>query len=301
MKTKTIGIREKIMMALTSLSIFYLMPLATASTVTAAGSSATLTGSLGLLISLGIENIPGVTSLQARVYYRWICFVLIMWIALTADKRSSTVFCVFAVCISAITAWWGWFTVPYPDGSLNPAGPWGLIILCALLTIASYMTESKRINFGISGAGDPLINIFTFFILLQGTIGLVNGAAIFPAGTGVATPAYCSGTEFAHCQINGATQLTNVKENTGTQGILNVMTDYLTNVANAAWNVILLIVQIAVSIAAVGLVIVITFPWISQSAPAMLLLGMFQVVIWLVYVLTLARWYGKTGYGEMRL
>lgn len=293
---------NKISSLITTFVVLYLIPFVSASTTTlVSGSAATLTGSLGLLVSLGIENIPGVTALQARYYYRWICFVAVMWVALTADKRSSTTFCILTVIISACTAAAGWFTVVYPDGSINPAGPWGLIILCALLSVVSYMTETKRINFGINGAGDPLINIFMFFILLNGTIGLINGTSMFPNGVGAATPEYCSGVDFSNCQINGATQLSSLNSNTQTKTILDTAYDYSVGLVAAAWNVLLLIVQIAVSIAAVSLVIVTTYPWIMQSAPAMALLSLLQVVIWIIYVLTLARWYGRTAYGEMRL
>jgi len=303
MKIKNVGIREKISMLLASISIFFIMPITSAATTLASGSTATFTGPLGLFIDLGIQNVPGVTALQARIYYNWICFAAVMWVALTADRRNSTVFCVLAVIVSACTAAAGWFTVLLPNGNVNPAGPWGLIILCTLLTVVSYMTEAKRINFGISGAGDPLINIFTFFILLQGTIGLINGAAIFPADVSVADPAYCTaGTNnFNQCRIDGATQLSSLQTNTGTGNILNTMWSIASGIADIAWNVILLIVQIAVSLAFVGLVIVQTYPWIATSAPAMLALGMFQLLIWLIYALTISRWYGKLGYGEGRL
>lgn len=303
MKTKNVGIREKIALLFTTLSLFVLTPMASATTTLVAGTAATFTGPLGLFIDLGIQNIPGVTAYQARIYYNWICFAAVMWVALTADKRNSTVFCVLAVIVSACTAAAGWFTVLLPNGNVNPAGPWGLIILCALLTVVSYMTEVKRINFGISGAGDPLINIFTFFLLLQGTIGLINGAAIFPAEMSVANPEYCTaGTNnFNQCQINGATQLSSLQTNTGTGNILNTMWSAASGIADIAWNVILLIVQIAVSLAFVGLVIVQTYPWIATSAPAILLLSLMQLCIWVVYILTISRWYGRTSYGEMRL
>jgi hypothetical protein len=300
---KKFGIREKITAAITSFSIFYLMPVVSATTTMVSGTTGTFMGPLGIFISLGIENIPGVTALQARMYYNWICFAAVMWVALTSDRRNSTVFCVLAVIVSACTAAAGWFTVLLPDGSVNPAGPWGLIILCALLTVVSYMTETKRINFGITGAGDPIINIFTFFILFQGVIGLINGAAIFPVEFSTATPDYCvAGTNnFANCQINGATQLSNLQTNTGTGNILITAWDALTGMASIAWNAVLLVVQIAISLAFVSAIIVTTYPWIKDSVPAMALLSIMQILIWILYILTIARWYGKLGYGEGRL
>jgi hypothetical protein len=270
----------------------------------AAGSTANLGGTMGLLVDLGIEYVPGVTVQMAYFYYRWICFALIFWIALTADKKSSTVFCILAVGISALTAYFGWFTTTGSDGvTLNPAGPWGLIILCALLTVVSYLTESKRINFGISGAGDPIVDLFTFLIIFQGVIGLLNGAAIF-AGVpwGIpSTPGYCVGTDFGKCQVDGASQLANLKTTSGNSGILNSAVDAIIGAANIAWNVLLLVVQIMLSIAFVSAIILASYPWLISSGPAMLLLGLFQVAIWIIYVLWVARIYAKVMPGEMRL
>ena len=269
----------------------------------AAGSTAELAGPMGLLVDLGIENMPGVTIPMAYFYYRWICFALIFWIALTADKKSSTVFCILAVGISAITAYFGWFTTTLSDGvTLNPAGPWGLIILCALLTVVSYMTEAKRINFGISGAGDPVVNLFTFLIIFQGVIGLLNGAAIFSGVVGTpATPGYCIGTDFGTCQVDGASMLQNLNTTTSTGGLLNGIIDAVVGAVNIGWNVLLLVVQIVVSIAFVSAIILTSYPWIATSAPALLLMGLFQLAIWVIYVLWIARIYGKTMPGELRL
>jgi len=75
----------------------------------------------------------------------------------------------------------------------------------------------------------------------------------------------------------------------------------LTGLASIAWSVILLIVQIAVSLAFVELVILQIYPWIATSALAVLLLSVMQGMIWIIYILTIARWYGRLSYGEGRL
>jgi hypothetical protein len=277
---------------------------ASAATGMAAGSTADLAGPMGLLVDLGINKVPGVTIPMAYFYYRWICFALIFWIALTADKKSSTVFCILAVGIAAITAYFGWFTTTSSDGvTLNPAGPWGLIILCALLTVVSYFTEAKRINFGISGAGDPIVNLFTFLIIFNGVIGLLNGAAIFAGVPGTpSTPGFCVGTNYGNCQVDGAAQLVNLQTNTATgNSILSGIADAVVGAVNLAWNVLLLIVQIAVSIAFVSAIILASYPWLISSPSAMLLLGLFQVAVWVIYALWIGRIYGKTMPGELRL
>jgi hypothetical protein len=44
-----------------------------------------------------------------------------------------------------------------------------------------------------------------------------------------------------------------------------------------------------------------SYPWLVTSSPAMLLLGLFQVAIWIIYVLWVARIYAKVMPGELRL
>ena len=270
--------------------------------VTMSGGGVTFTGPLNLLVDLGIDKIPGITADMARIYYRWICFVLIMWVALAADRRTSTMFCVLAVAISAITAWFGWFTVTDPNsGAVNPAGPWGLIILCALLTVAAYMTETKRINFGINNAGDPLINLFVFFILLNGTIGLLNGGVLWPQGAVIANPTVCQDNQYGNCMIDGASKLEGLTTNTQTKSLLDNAYDFVIGAAAMAWNTVLLIIQIMVSIAFIGVIMLKTYPWIGDSPGALALLSLFQACVWIIYALTLARWYGRLGIGEGRL
>jgi hypothetical protein len=255
----------------------------------AAGTAATMTGSLGLLIDLGIQNVPGVTTAQARFYYNIISLALIMWLAWVADEPSSAQFCVIGVGISAFCAYVGWFTTP------NPTGEWGLIIMCAVLAVILYMTEKKRIQFGINGAGDPLINIVVFILLMQSTIGLINGAGIFNIGIGAATPSECANgsVTYTNCAINGNLMLTNVQTTTGTTNILTQVFNALTTVVTMGYNLLVLVIQLLVSVACFAFVLYQTYPWIADSPQAVLLVGVLQVGIWIIYTLALFRYVWK--------
>jgi hypothetical protein len=272
-------------------SISLLVASASAQTVTqmAAGTSATMTGSLGLLIDLGIQNVPGVTTTQAKFYYNIISLALIMWLAWVADEPSSAQFCVIGVGISAFTAWVGWFTTP------NPIGQWGLIIMCAVLAVILYMTEKKRFLYGINGAGDPLINILVFILLMQSTIGLINGAGIFEAGATVATPSECANgsVTYENCAINGNLMLSNIQTTSGTNNIIGQTFNYITTVVTMGWNLLILIVQLLVSVAFFSVVLYQTYPWIAASPEAILLVGLLQVGIWFIYMLALFRYVWK--------
>ena len=270
--------------------ISFMVHSVSASTVTsvAAGASATMTGSLGLLVDLGIENVPGVTTAQAKFYYNIISFALVIWLAWVADEPSSAEFGVLCVGVSALTAWFGWFTTP------NPVGQWGLIIMCAVITVILYMTEKKRMLFGINGAGDPLIQILVFILLFQATIGLVNGTGIFEAGQTVATPADCANNVYTNCTINGNVQLANIGTNTGTNSnIVSSTFSYLTTIVTVGWNILVLIIELLVSVSCFAYVLYSTYPWIASSATAVIFVGILQLGIWLIYFLAIFRYIWK--------
>lgn len=293
-----ISIKKRLALLLTSISLFVASVSATSVSQIAAGTAATLTGAGGYLIDLGIQNIPGVTETQAAFYYNIISIALIMWIAWIADEPSSAQFCIIGVGISAFCAYVKWFTTPN-----NPGGEWGLIIMCAVLAVILYMTEKKRMQFGINGAGDPLINIVVFILLMQSSIGLINGTGIFDAGATIATSPECASgsVTFESCTINGNLMLTNIKHNSGTENILGQSFDILSTVVTMGWNFLVLIVNLLVSVAFFAAVIYKTYPWILDSPQAVVMVGMLQVGIWLIYILTLYRYVWKPMPGDGRM
>ena len=286
---KQFSIRRKIMLLLSSISLFVASVSATAVNTTAAGAVSSMLGSGGYLIDLGLENVPGVTATQAKFYYNIISFALVIWLAWVADEPSSAQFCVIGVGIAAFCAYVRWFTTP------NPVGQWGLIVMCALLAVVLYMTEKKRFLYGDNGAGDPLINIVVFLLLLQSTIGLINGAGIFSAGTTVSTPSDCANgsVTYENCAINGNMQLSSIQTNSGTENILGQTFNILSTVVTMGWNLLVLIVQLLISVACFSLVLYQTYPWIASSPQAILLVGLLQVSIWLIYMFALFRYVWK--------
>jgi hypothetical protein len=291
------SMKRRLVLFISSISVLIASVSAQTVTQMAAGTSATLLVAGGYLIDLGIQNVPGVTAAQAAFYYNIISFALIIWIAWVADEPSSAQFCVIAVGIAAFTAWAKWFTTP------NPVGQWGLIIMCALIAVILYMTEKKRFLYGINGAGDPLINILVFILLMQSTIGLINGAGIFEAGATVATPSECANgsVTYENCAINGNLMLTNIQTTSGTDNILGQFFDPLLTIVTMGWNLLVLIVQLLVSVACFSVVLLQTYPWIKDSAEAMLFVGLLQVGIWLIYMLVLFRYVFKPMPQDARL
>ncbi len=284
-----ISIRRRIALFFSAISLFVSSVSATSVSQIAAGTSATLLGAGGYLIDLGIENVPGVTTAQAKFYYNIISIALVMWLAWVADEPSSAQFCIIGVGISAFTAYVGWFTTP------NPGGQWGLIVMCALLAVLLYMTEKKRFLYGINGAGDPLVQIVVFLLILQSTIGLINGAGIFTAGTTVANPSECANgsVTYTSCTINGNVALSNIQTSSGTENILGQTFNVLLTIATMGWNLLVMIVQLLVSVACFSYVLYSTYPWILASPQAVLLVGIMQVAIWIIYMLAIFRYVFK--------
>jgi hypothetical protein len=282
-------LKRRIGLLLSSISLFVASVSATSISQVAAGTSATLLGAGGYLIDLGIENVPGVTTAQAKFYYNIISIALVMWLAWVADEPSSAQFCVIGVGIAAFCAYARWFTTP------NPGGEWGLIVMCALLAVLLYMTEKKRFLYGINGAGDPLVQIVVFLLILQSTIGLINGAGIFSAGTTVATPSDCvnGSTTYTSCTINGNVALSNIQQSSGTQNIIGQVFSALTTIASMGWNLLVMIIQLLISVACFSYVLYSTYPWILDSPQAVLLVGIFQVAIWIIYILAIFRYLWK--------
>lgn len=291
----------KYLLSIPLLLLAFIQPVM-ATTTGMVGSSTTAAGPLGLLVSLGIENIPGVSVQYALFVYRFISFGLIMLLAMSADRKSQEIFSIIIVALAAVFAYFGWFTVLLPNGNVNPAGPWSMIILCAVIAVVSYMTSQKQINFGTNGAGDPVVNLFMFFIIFNSCLGMLSSTTIFSSVAGIPNaPEVCTSNNYANCQVNGADKLESIGTKTSAGGFFSDLNNYATMFTTAAVNTIILILSIVFSLIFVAGTITITFPWVLDSPPAMVLLGILQVVIYILYYLMFMRWTAKTMPGEARL
>lgn len=287
------------------LAFDFLIQFVSATSTGTMGSTTTGTGPLGLLVTLGIENFPGLTISQAQFIYRWITCIGVLFVALSADSRSSTVFCILATAVAAVCAWWHWFTVLLPDGTINTFGPWSIVILMAVVTVIMYMTETNKFTFGLSSPGDPIFKLFMFFVLFSSVLGIMSSAEIFKGIPGMPdSPQLCTTNHYENCQVNGATQLQTIEgsqTSTGSFGILSDVWDNIMTGANAAYSAISLIGGILISLVAISWTIQSIYPWIWNSPAAVGMISILQFFIWFVYYTMIARWVSKSMPGEMRL
>ena len=246
------------------------------------------------LIDLGFDGAVGLT--QANVYYNIITFAFVCGVAGVADVFSTSLFCAVAAIFSGLFAYIGWFTTP------NPAGPWGVIILAVILSVIMLMAEQSQTP---SAGGDKLISIVMFMLVVQATIGLINGVGIFGSQTiGVATPSTCySQGNLTGCSVNGTIQLANAAQNTGSQNIVtnsgNIF-NYITTLPTMAWTIFGIVVQVLVSITFFGPAMVSTFPDILNNPTGLAVMAVIQLVIWIIYAFALARYVFKPMPGDMK-
>lgn len=273
-----------------------------ATTTGMVGSTMTSAGPLNILLSLGIENIPGVSVDYAFTIYKVISFAIIMLIAMSSDRKTQDIFSIIIVACAAIFSYFGWWNILMPDGSINQVVSWSMVIFCALIAVVSYMTSQNQINFGISGAGDPVIKLFMFFVIFSSCLGMISSTQIFAAVQGVPpAPPICTNNDYTNCQVSGATELASIGSSNSAGGLFSNLGNYATMFVSAGYNMIMLMISMILSLVCVAATLLIVYPWLWDSPPAMIMLGLLQMGIYVLYVLMIMRWTAKTMPGEARL
>ena len=245
------------------LALLFIAPAVSAETV-GAYRDVTLSGPSGILISLGIENF--VPLEQARIWYNWICIIIIVPIACMASQRNFEKFAVFIPAVAAILAGFGWLH------SSNMTATIGLIIGMGVLGAALYMKASLRQTFGIGGPGGTLVNLAVYMIILGAVFGLLNSPAIWGDNTAPIPSQYSNvdlGKEIPQMSNAGG------------------IGDDIVNISNALFTAGLasmkVLLAVVGSIACFMGMLLLMFPWLAQSALAMGLLGIFQFGIYFLY------------------
>jgi hypothetical protein len=280
--------------------LMMLVDFVSAATTSTVGSSMQAVGPMGIIGDIGLSQVMPVMA--AFGYYRFIAFAIIIALALTGDRNTQTIFSILIVCFAAIFAYIGWFTVLDKYGNIDPTGPWSIVILCAVLVVFSYFTEQKRVGWGLNNAGDPVVNIFMFFVIFNSCLGLMAYTNIYGAIPGMATsPTACTTNSYSNCQVNGATLMGSLSTPTGSGGIFGQVADLISQLPSMALGAIVFILTLALSMAAVSATILITYPWMYKSPPAVAFLGIFQIICWIFYYLMYTRMIGKVMPGELRL
>lgn len=237
-----------------------------------AGMGFTMAGAEGVLIPLGLTNVTTSLTLITQIYNYFSLFI-VMLLAVSASQRDTRFISILMPIWAGFCMFAGW--LKYPDMGVG----FGILVVCTIIAIMTYMQETRHERFGIAGPGNNIVKIFMFLIILQCVVVFVNSASIFPD---LNSPISTTSTQYANIQqesnfdnINGAGGLTNVS-----------VVDIVTLGAQMAWSMLLLFIKCLVSIALFAVILAQVFPWILQAgAVGAAALVVIQFAIWGMYML----------------
>jgi hypothetical protein len=254
---------KPITIILIMLALLLVVPAVSAETV-GAYREVTLSGPSGILVPLGIERF--VPLEQARIWYNWICIIIIVPLGCVASQRNYERFAVFIPIVAAILVGFGWLR------SSNMVATMGLIIGLGLLGAAIYMKGSLRQTSGMAGPGSPLVTLAIYMIVLGAVFGLLNSPTIWGDNTNPIPSQYSNvdlGKEIPQMNNAGGTM----------DDIVNLGTWLLT----AGWASLKILLSIIGSIACFTYMLTLMFPFLKDSALAIGILAIFQFLIYFLY------------------
>ena len=236
-----------------------------------ASRTVTANGPTGLLIGLGFENYVSLT--QAYIYYNWISLACLGLLAAVASVRTMRFIIVLIPITAAMLAFFGWFSDHTTAG--GQAALLAKIIFLGFFAVIIYMKETNKVTFGTGGPGITVVNIAIFLILLQASVGLVNGFNLFPDGNMAQTPE-------AYQNVDLSVQVTGINDSGGFFGDIVAMGNALFVMGISALKGL---INIVVSIVFFSAVIYSSFPFLQGNNMVILMLTAMQVVIWILYTL----------------
>lgn len=233
-------------------------------------SGVTFTNILGLRVPLGIETMvpPG----WAMIFYNLIFVGLIMFIAGFGSRVNVRYTMISIVAFSGIMWWFGWAGLYIAaSNTVDSIRPLNMIILASIMGGALYLKEANKESFGSAGgAGNTLLNILYYFILLQTAVGLVNMTGIWTDNSAVNPTAY---------QYNNANVEAQVTQQNNMGGFLGEAVSNAQTLANLALQSGQMLLQIINGVAGFSGVLINAFPWIASSAPAMAFVDGLGIII----------------------
>lgn len=249
---------------------------------------------LNLLIPLGIEHF--VPATDAIMYYNYIAIGLIISIAAFAGQANESRFTFFIPVFAGLMAFVGWLQAP------DPTTYWGMIIGCILLGALMYINDMNHEKYGLPGPGTKLLTIVFMIIVFEASVTLIstNGLNIFPELSGNAGQSQqsltCNGYGY-QCDANG-----NIMLSASVSGVSNAGGGNLDVLSIANWaiqalvGVIVFLIKIVAAVLLFSVVLVAAYPALAASPQSLLFLGIMQLVIWAIYVVTFFNWYYKPSF-----
>ena len=230
--------------------------------------SLTCKGPLGLLVPLGIEQVPGLTASQAVWFYNIISIGILFLMGACASERNLRHFSILLPLLAAMLVFFGWLQAP------NAITTWSIILGCGFLGGLIYMKESLRENWGIGGPGSTLLNIAVFLIIFQCIVGVVNSPTVGLFTQNVApTP-----TEYQSIDLKAQ-----VNELSNTGGLMQDLLSYGSLFVTMAIGAIKALISIIQAILLFSSTVMQAFPIFTDSPFVVALLVAFQIGEWILF------------------
>jgi hypothetical protein len=239
-------------------------------------------------VSLGIENIPGITIQKATSYYNWISVAFLFLIGSMSSKRMTRFFAVLVPIFAGLFVYLGWLQAN------NPVQTYGIIIFATMIGIITYMKGSLKENFGGGGPGSLILNIVFYLIILQTCVGLVNMTGVWTHGN--QTNSIGAGGLGYQQNSPNADLSSQVNSSTQSGGFLSVASGVIGSLTDLVIGVMLMFLQIIMSIACFSYILLTIFPIIGESPLGLFMLAALQIGIWFCYAIFLEQFArGKMG------
>ena len=253
---------HKLILILVAISL--LIPFVYADGNYTASRGLTANGPYNILVSLGIETT--VPDGWYQLFYNWIAILMIVFITAMASQRNARFFCILIPMVTALVTWFGWLKTD------DPTKLWGIIIGSALLSVAIYMKDTNKEKWGSGGPGSTLINFVFFMIILQACVGLVNTTGIWEENASP-TPDQYQNVDL-QSQMGGLSNTGGFWENLQATAAILVTTGIMA---------LKTILSIILTIAAFSVALYLIYPMLYGSVLAVAIIGVVQVVVWLLY------------------
>jgi hypothetical protein len=249
---------------------------------------------LGLLIPLGIEN--WVPAADAIMYYNYIGMFCLVGIAAFSGMSNESRFLIIVPFTAAALVYVGWLQAP------NPTSYWGMVIALILLGCILFVNDMNREKYGSAGPGTKIVSIAVMIIVFEASVVLMSNPAFSPFPTSLETSAsgdgtiLCSGYGYTcdsagNIDLSASVSTVTSVGGTGLEAASLIM--WAGQVAFAMLNFMILLLGAVFLFS--GMLIA-AYPVLATSPQALLILGIMQIVIWIVYVIAWFNWTFKPPY-----
>jgi hypothetical protein len=249
---------------------------------------------LGLLIPLGIENF--VPAADAIMYYNYIGVFLLVGLASFSGMSNESRFLIMVPFAAAALIFIGWLQAP------NPTSYWGMIVALILFGCILFVNDMGREKYGSGGPGTKVISIAVMIIVFEASVVLMADPNFSPfpseldtSGSGTATQ-LCHGYGYT-CDANGNVDLSaSVSSVTASGGTTLDVVSIITWTATLVVSMAKFIITLLAAVFLFSAVLTAAYPVLATSPQALLVLGIMQIVIWIVYLVAWFNWSFKPNY-----